>query len=43
MEHNFWLEGGVLELVLGRNESLWGTKEEDLPPSSSTSGQVSLE
>lgn len=38
VEHSFWLEGGVLELVLGRNESLWGTREEDLPPSSSTSG-----
>ena len=36
VEHNFWLEVGVLELMLGRTESLWGT-EEDLPPSSSTS------
>jgi putative alpha-1,2-mannosidase len=35
--HDFWLEGGVLELTLGRNESDWGTKDEDLPPSSSTS------
>ncbi|CAG8971493.1 hypothetical protein HYALB_00002077 [Hymenoscyphus albidus] len=34
--HKFWLDGGVLELVLGRNESLWGTKDEDLPPSAST-------
>ncbi|KAH9219256.1 glycosyl hydrolase family 92-domain-containing protein [Leptodontidium sp. 2 PMI_412] len=36
--HSFWLDGGVLELTLGRNESAWGTREEDLPPSSSTSG-----
>jgi putative alpha-1,2-mannosidase len=35
--HDFWLEGGVLELTLGRNESNWGTKDEDLPPSSSAS------
>jgi len=34
--HSFWLEGGVLELTLGRNESDWGTRDEDLPPSSST-------
>lgn len=31
--HSFFLEGGVLELTLGRNESVWGTREEDLPPS----------
>lgn len=36
--HNFWLEGGVLELVLGRNESSWGTGKDDLPPSASTGG-----
>jgi putative alpha-1,2-mannosidase len=36
IEHDFWSEGGVLELTLGRNESAWGTREEDLPPSSST-------
>jgi len=35
--HDFWLEGGVLELTLGKNESSWGTANEDLPPSSSTS------
>ncbi|TEY82454.1 hypothetical protein BOTCAL_0029g00430 [Botryotinia calthae] len=34
--HDFWLEGGVLELTLGRNESTWGTADEDLPPSAST-------
>ncbi|KAG9238045.1 glycoside hydrolase family 92 protein [Amylocarpus encephaloides] len=34
--HDFWLEGGVLELTLGRNESEWGTGMGDLPPSSST-------
>lgn len=31
--HDFFREGGVLELVLGDKESEWGTKEEDLPPS----------
>jgi putative alpha-1,2-mannosidase len=35
IDHSFWLEGGTLELVLGRNESLWGTADGDLPPSSS--------
>ncbi|KAF8858207.1 hypothetical protein BDZ45DRAFT_403710 [Acephala macrosclerotiorum] len=34
--HDFWLEGGVLELTLGMNESDWGTAAVDLPPSSST-------
>jgi putative alpha-1,2-mannosidase len=34
--HDFWLEGGVLELVLGRNESAWGTGDGALPPSTST-------
>ncbi|KAK6603842.1 glycosyl hydrolase family 92 [Botrytis cinerea] len=34
--HDFWLEGGTLELTLGRNESTWGTADEDLPPSAST-------
>lgn len=35
--HLFFLEGGVLELTLGRNESSWGTRPEDVPPSVSTS------
>lgn len=35
--HSFFFEGGVLELVLGRNESSWGTAVEDLPPSTSSS------
>lgn len=34
--HSFFRDGGVLELTLGRNESDWGTREEDLPPSYST-------
>ncbi|KAF2087807.1 glycoside hydrolase family 92 protein [Saccharata proteae CBS 121410] len=38
--HRFFRDGGVLELVLGRNESAWGTGEEDLPPSSSTAGSM---
>ena len=37
LTHSFWLDGGVLELTLGRNESSWGTADADLPPSSSTS------
>jgi putative alpha-1,2-mannosidase len=36
--HSFFLEGGVLELTLGRNESDWGTRDEDLPPSVSDRG-----
>ena len=35
--HSFWAEGGILELVLGKRESGWGTRDEDLPPSASTS------
>ncbi|KAK8111432.1 putative secreted glycosidase [Apiospora kogelbergensis] len=34
--HDFFYHGGLLELTLGRNESAWGTRDEDLPPSSST-------
>ena len=34
--HGFFRDGGVLELTLGRNESAWGTRAEDLPPSLST-------
>ena len=33
--HDFFADGGVLELTLGKNESSWGTKEKDLPPSGS--------
>ncbi|KAK2787587.1 hypothetical protein FQN53_005037 [Emmonsiellopsis sp. PD_33] len=36
--HDFFEKGGVLEIVLGREESGWGTAEEDLPPSLSTGG-----
>ena len=31
--HEFFTEGMTLELVLGMNESSWGMREEDLPPS----------
>ncbi len=34
--HDFFYNGGVLEFVLGREESAWGTRDEDLPPSLST-------
>ena len=38
IDHSFFLNGGVLELELGLNESSWGTRDEDLPPSLSTVG-----
>ncbi|KAK0628851.1 glycoside hydrolase family 92 protein [Bombardia bombarda] len=31
--HEFFLKGGVLEFTLGVEESSWGTRNEDLPPS----------
>lgn len=31
--HEFFTEGWTLELTLGEEESDWGTREEDLPPS----------
>ena len=37
--HDFFTEGRELVIVLGRNESSWGTEEGDLPPSLSTSGR----
>ena len=36
--HEFFLNGGTLELTLGGNESAWGTGSEDVPPSLSTQG-----
>lgn len=33
ISHDFFVEGGVLELELGPQESEWGTHVEDLPPS----------
>jgi putative alpha-1,2-mannosidase len=37
LTHSFFVDGGVLELILGPQEStIWGTAEEDLPPSAST-------
>ncbi|KAK7753637.1 hypothetical protein SLS62_004495 [Diatrype stigma] len=36
--HDFFYSGGVLEFVLGAEESGWGTRDEDLPPSLSTTG-----
>ncbi|KAJ5679915.1 secreted glycosidase [Penicillium macrosclerotiorum] len=33
LTHDFFTEGGVLELELGSTESKWGTALEDLPPS----------
>jgi putative alpha-1,2-mannosidase len=40
--HDFFLEGGVLELILGPTESSWGTGAGDLPPSLSTQANGSL-
>jgi putative alpha-1,2-mannosidase len=31
--HELFLKGGLLEITVGRNESSWGTRDEDLPPS----------
>ncbi|KAF2766691.1 alpha-1,2-mannosidase [Teratosphaeria nubilosa] len=36
--HDFFLQGGVLELELGSEESGWGTKQEDVPPSAGAGG-----
>lgn len=33
LTHDFFIEGGVLELELGEKESQWGTHVDDLPPS----------
>ncbi|EDU43987.1 Glycoside hydrolase family 92 protein [Pyrenophora tritici-repentis] len=33
LQHSFFLEGDVLELTLGPQESAWGTRPEDVPPS----------
>jgi putative alpha-1,2-mannosidase len=33
IDHSFFTEGKELVLTLGANESAWGTKVEDLPPS----------
>jgi putative alpha-1,2-mannosidase len=38
ISHDFFIEGGVLELKLGAAESTWGTRVEDLPPSMSSQG-----
>ncbi|KAJ4372708.1 hypothetical protein N0V86_008072 [Didymella sp. IMI 355093] len=34
--HEFFAQGGTLELTLGEEESGWGTREEDRPPSMSS-------
>ncbi|KAL6706311.1 hypothetical protein ACN47E_005601 [Coniothyrium glycines] len=43
LQHSFFLEGGVLELTLGPQESAWGTRAEDVPPSLSPEGDVQKE
>ncbi|KAL2010557.1 hypothetical protein VTN00DRAFT_6364 [Thermoascus crustaceus] len=42
VDHAFFTEGKELVLVLGQNESRWGTREEDLPPSLSKKGGVDV-
>lgn len=41
--HEFFTEGMTLELTLGSEESSWGTRPEDLPPSLSTVGTQILD
>lgn len=38
--HELFLEGMTLELTLGDSESDWGTRDEDLPPSTSAGGDT---
>ena len=40
IQHSFFLEGGVLELTLGPQESAWGTGVEDVPPSLGPAGNM---
>jgi putative alpha-1,2-mannosidase len=40
IDHAFFLDGGVLELILGDKEGTWGTARDDLPPSLSTTGSL---
>jgi putative alpha-1,2-mannosidase len=42
IDHNFFLEGKELVLYLGPQESTWGTRAGDLPPSLSTAGMGNL-
>ncbi|KXL44986.1 glycoside hydrolase family 92 protein [Acidomyces richmondensis BFW] len=39
--HDFFVNGGILELVVNEEETDWGTRDEDLPPSLSTSREIS--
>ncbi|KAL3480176.1 glycosyl hydrolase family 92-domain-containing protein [Aspergillus californicus] len=40
--HDFFTEGGELVLVLGRNESTWGSTMDDVPPSLTALGATEL-
>jgi putative alpha-1,2-mannosidase len=40
VSHDFFVQGQELILVLGQNESQWGTNNGDLPPSVSTKGDM---
>jgi len=43
ISHEFFTEGGILELTLGDSESKWGTSEEDGPGSLSGKGFGAME
>ncbi|OKL56251.1 hypothetical protein UA08_08523 [Talaromyces atroroseus] len=43
IDHSFFTDGMELVLTLGRNESTWGTRDADLPPSVSTQSTSGLE
>lgn len=38
--YDFFLNGSLLELCLGPEEGTWGTGEDDVPPSLSSSGKL---
>lgn len=40
LQHSFFMDGGILELTLGPEESRWGTRPEDIPPSLGPTGNV---
>ncbi|CEN62337.1 Putative Alpha-1,2-mannosidase family protein [Aspergillus calidoustus] len=41
--HEFFTEGGELVLTLGRNESTWGSGDNDLPPSLSVTSLLEIQ
>lgn len=43
LQHSFFMDGGVLELTLGPEESSWGTGSEDVPPSLGPAGNATAQ